>query len=99
MDDLEFNSAGIVGAGTNVCALANELSSLRRTWNTATTETSGSPFGFAEVEKVFADTQETWSQELGVYVTILEQLCRKLQSSGNIHRDAEQVNLSIVQRH
>jgi hypothetical protein len=97
MSDLEFDAAGITGAGTNVCTLAHELSSVRRTWNKATTELDGDPFGFAEVEKAFTGMRETWSQELNVYVTILEQLCGKLRSSGKVHAEGERANVSTVQ--
>jgi hypothetical protein len=98
MSKLEFEAAGITRAGTNVCTLADELSAVRRTWNKATTEVHGDPFGFAEVEKAFTGMRETWSQELDVYVTILEQVCGKLQRSGKTHGDAERANVSSVQR-
>jgi hypothetical protein len=98
MSKLEFESAGITRAGISVCTLADELTSVRRTWNTATTELHGDPFGFAEVEKAFNGLRETWSQELNVYVTILEQVCGKLQRSGKTHHDAERANVFNAHR-
>ena len=91
---LEFNAAGISGAGKTVCSLAEELSTIRRNWDKATTESDGDPFGLAEVEKAFTTMRETWSGELNVYVTILDQLCGKLQTSGKNHGGGERANVT-----
>lgn len=95
---LEFDSYGIQGAGKTVCSLGKELSGIRGKWDKATRDPGDDVLGFAEIKKAFADTQETWSDELNVYVAILDTLCRNLQTSGKNYHRAEKVNVIDADR-
>lgn len=93
MTELMFTPSGIQGHASNVCELADQLRSLRRTW-LATAEAPGDACGLQDVKDGYDKTQQAWADELNVYIELLDEVCRKLGTSAKIYGDTEDANLA-----
>jgi hypothetical protein len=80
--------AAVRRGGATACELATELSAVRGRWAGATDE-PGDALGYAETTAVFRRMQDTWFDELGVYIRVLEELCQGLKVSADNYRAAE----------
>jgi hypothetical protein len=93
MAELIFIPTGLQQHASNVCELAEQLRSLRRTW-LATAEAPGDACGLQDVKDGYDQTQRAWADELNVYIELLDEVCRKLGASARIYGEGEEANVT-----
>ena len=79
----------VAAGGRTACELAEDLRSARSSWDDATRD-GGSACGMDLVQEAYTKMQDAWFDEVGVHVTILEQLCEALRAAASGYQDMEQ---------
>ena len=68
------------GHAKTACDLAEQLRSARTTWDDATRD-GGKACGMDITEKAYTAMQDAWFDEIGVYISVLEQLCEAMHTA------------------
>ena len=74
--------------GRTACELADDLRAARATWDRATRD-GKQACGMDVVQRAYTEMQDAWFDEVGVHVTILEQLCSALRGAAKTYRTME----------
>jgi uncharacterized protein YukE len=82
--------AAVRAHGADVCGLAERLAEVRRRWAPLADEPGGA-CGYREITQVYAETQDAWFAELGVYVRVLEELCAGIDAAANDYQGSDGV--------
>lgn len=78
----------VADSGRTVCELADDLRTARSTWDRPT-RSAAEACGMDLVRDAYTAMQDAWFDEVGVHVTILEQLCESLREAAKGYRDLE----------
>ncbi|RZS44844.1 hypothetical protein EV193_101724 [Herbihabitans rhizosphaerae] len=82
-EGFEVRPGEVAGAGRTACDLAEALRTARTTWNGATKD--GGACGLSVARNAYTGMHDTWFDEIGVHITLLEQLCKELRASANTY--------------
>lgn len=77
----------VAAGGRTACQLAEDLRSARSTWDGATRD--GAACGMDLVQEAYTKMQDAWFDEVGVHITILEQLCESLRAAAGSYQGME----------
>jgi len=88
-EGFEVSPDQVTTAGRTVCELADDLRSVRSTWDGATRD-GGKACGMDITEQAYTGMQDAWFDEIGVHLTILEQACEALRASARGYADTDQ---------
>jgi hypothetical protein len=80
--------ADVAAAGGKVCELAEALAAVRGRW-AKVADRPGDACGYAESTRRYADAQDAWFEEFGVFIRLLEELCAgmRLAATGYVDSD------------
>lgn len=76
----EMNTQEVDGHAKTACDLAEQLRSARTTWDGATRD-GGTACGMDITSKAYTAMQDAWFDEVGVYISVLEQLCEAMHTA------------------
>ncbi|WP_436498957.1 hypothetical protein [Actinokineospora sp. HUAS TT18] len=83
-----MHTARVAGIGRNACGLAAELRKVRARWN-GPARTGEAACGMDTTRAAYTAMQEAWFAEVGLHITILEQLCAALKTSATSYEEAD----------
>lgn len=78
----------VESGGRTACDLAEDLRSARSSWDGHTRD-GAEACGMDLVREAYTGMQDAWFDEVGVHVTILEQLCEALRGAAQGYRDID----------
>lgn len=78
----------VAAGGRTACDLADDLRAARSTWDGATRD-GGSACGMDLVQEAYTTMQDAWFDEVGVHITVLEQLCEALRAAAGGYQSME----------
>lgn len=88
-EGFQVDAERVATAGRSACELAESLRAARSTWDGATRD-GASACGMDIVARAFTGMQDAWFDEIGVHITILEQVCGALDASAKEYRGQDE---------
>lgn len=76
----QMDTQAVDGHAKTACDLAEQLRSIRATWDGATRD-GGKACGMDVTSKAYTAMQDAWFDEVGVYISVLEQLCEAIHDA------------------
>jgi hypothetical protein len=70
------------------CELASDLAAVRSRW-VVTADNPGEALGYASLDTMYRGTQDTWFDEIGVYIRVLEELCQAIQTATGAYQASD----------